>query len=362
MFQTIGSRWTQGKAAPPQGDASRRAISSEWFQQNLTAGYVNVLRNGPMGWAQRGTSGSIVNGTSALTTDGWYIQNGAGTGSVSWSRVYSAALAGYALRITGYSGLTILSFYQNIESAMASALLAANLSLQPVCLQFSIYNNTNGALTLKFQSAYPSSIDNFGTVTADLAATPVQTILAGTVGVVSLVFLPGVTPANGYQVEATVAGGQLSQTGGVYIDIGRADLRAAPGVGLGLDVAPPPPELRPIAAEQALNQRYFWTTYGNGIAPGTVTAVGQRVFIALGSSSFNDAGKVPLPVMRTTPAVTVYSPNSGSSGFIYGTTVSADKAAAAFDIGYDIFHVQGSGADLGANDVYAAHAAATADL
>lgn len=87
---------------------------------------------------------------------------------------------------------------------------------------------------------------------------------------------------------------------------------------------------RSAAEELALCQRYFQKSYNQGVAPGTVSAVGQKFCINSVSASGLYMMASTLPVtMRTTPTVTWYSPSSGDSGKVYNLNGTADVAVAS---------------------------------
>lgn len=86
-------------------------------------------------------------------------------------------------------------------------------------------------------------------------------------------------------------------------------------------------QTRNFVTELNLCQRFFQKTYGLSIAPGTVTQNNQLLMRDVSSSAFKDGFTQLLSVgMRAVPSVTWYSPQSGTSGNIYGYgSVSADK-------------------------------------
>lgn len=250
--------------------------------------------------AQRGASGTVGANTSAYTLDGWIITTvGAGMG---WSQVFSSHLTGYALRLSAASGLTDISLAQRISASLSSQLLTNAKAPQPVTVQMSIYNGLSAAITPVLKTYTAGSQDNFGSVTPDNTTT-LQTIAAGAIGVVALVFVPNVAIINGYQLNFDF-GAALNGTSG-FIDVGLVDFRSTPGVGVGLTLSAPPPEIRPFSAEIAMNRVYLRSTYGNGIAPGTST----RATMAGGSAYIGTPVACPIlfdPPMRAAPALQIW--------------------------------------------------------
>jgi hypothetical protein len=87
-------------------------------------------------------------------------------------------------------------------------------------------------------------------------------------------------------------------------------------------------DYRPYGTELALCQRYYEMSYNQGTTAGTVTGVGVVWnYVVLGSGTVGDMGvtcqfKVD---KRTSPTMTWYSPDTGSSGVI--GSVGGDKTA-----------------------------------
>lgn len=258
---------------------------------------INKFRNPGMDVAQRGTSGSVASGSTAYSLDGWMI---VATGATaSWSQQYNQNLSGNALRINCATSLTACTLKQRIESDIAADLLTASKSGQPVLVQFTIYNNTGATITPQIAAGYASARDNFATVTSDLAATNLQSIANATSGTVAYIFTPNANSANGYEVQLEFGGALNAATG--YVDISFADIRVADlPASTGLVSNPPPPVQRGIGSEILLCQRYFASTYGNGVAPGTATHNGM---VAVSST---DADVLFPTGMRAAPTISYW--------------------------------------------------------
>ncbi|WP_127076019.1 hypothetical protein [Rhodomicrobium lacus] len=273
-------------------------------------GFVNAFRNGGFTVAQRGTSGSVAAGATAYALDGWQIS--AGGAAAAWSQVWNTGIAGASLRINRASGLTACTLQQRIESYLSAQLLTYALVAQPVTVQWVVYNGTATAITPKIAAGYASARDNFGTVTSDLDATNLQPIAAGAAGVVSYTFTPGVSIANGLQIQLQF-GPALNAASG-YVQIGRADIRASPGIATGPNSAPPPPETRDPAIEKTLAARYYSTVPANLLSNGA-TAFGGCV--------------VTVPIqMRAAPtvlSVVSTSASSWDSPTVLNTEVFSDR-------------------------------------
>jgi hypothetical protein len=298
-------------AAPAHGDSSSRAITSAWFGQNLPGGGLNKFRNGAFDVAQRGTSSSVSAGTSAYTLDGWIVS--ATGAAAAWAQQYGSGTYGNPLVLSAASGLTAVSVMQRIESVVATQLLAG-LAIQPITVQFQIYNGTSAPITPTLSTGYAASRDNFSSVTADLAATNLQTIAAGASGVVAYTFTPSLYVLYGYQIALNFGGALNASSGAVYIS--RADVRATPGLATGLNNSPPPPEMRPIGAELALCQRYF------------VAVANEFIGNTLTSGAIGGVAYFPV-VMRATPTISNGSFAAGGSN--NGTFAASAVAAYGFN-------------------------------
>lgn len=84
-------------------------------------------------------------------------------------------------------------------------------------------------------------------------------------------------------------------------------------------------EAMKIQDVQDLCERYFRTTYNRGVAPGTTTNLGAQRSSSDGASNFYASWRFGR--MRTSPTMTVYSPNTGASGNVRNETTGADVAS-----------------------------------
>ncbi|MFZ1109868.1 MAG: hypothetical protein WAN43_16155 [Rhodomicrobium sp.] len=324
-----GSGGTAGLVpAPPAGSAASGfalLANGLWGAPTSASGFVNKFIDANFDVAFLGNSGSVASGATAYTLEGWLI-SATGT-AAAWSQVYQAYLAGNSLRIAAAPSLSACSLTQRIESSIAAELLAVSSGPQAITVQFAIYNGTSSAITPTLSTGYASTRDAFGTVTADLAATSLQSIAAGTAAVVAYTFTPNVYLVFGYQISLNF-GSALNASSG-FVQIGRADVRATPGLSTGLNSSPPTPELAPTDAAVRQCQRYFETSYDLATAPGTATVVGASLILLgpLPSATYASGTFVPFKTRkRADPTILTYSPASGASGYARDATNSADVA------------------------------------
>jgi len=283
---------------------------------NVLANYItapaftNKFRNPIMDTAQRGTSGTITAGSPAYTLDGWIVS--ATGANMTWSQgqglgpIGNTFVTSNKLILTGLTSNSDVSLSQRIES-----IIAATLVSQQVTVQFMVFNGTGVSLTPQLSTGYASSVDNFTTVTPDLAATNMQAIGSGQTAVISYTFPCSANAANGYQVKLDF-GAINANTKSVHISA--ADIRPTPGVATGLNSTPPYPEQRPISLDLPFNQRYFNQSYGNGVAPATATKVGIITAIS-------GAGYLTFPSqMRAAPASISFWDGAGNGSKVSQNT------------------------------------------
>ena len=297
-------------------------------------GYVNKFRNPAMDVAQRGVTNSIAAGSTSYTVDGWQVSP-TGT-SVVWTWVAeTSTIGGSVLRLTAATAITACTVQQRIESYVAQQMIPNGATPQPVTVQWVVYNSTGTAFVPLVATQYPTSIDNFSSVTSDLASTSLQTVAANGFTVVSYTFTPNSNAKLGYQIQLLLGAGLATASG--TIDISRADVRLTPGVATGINNNPPGPELRPIGSEFLLCQRYFVQltatvaneVYTNGFADSATSAL---LFLQYPA------------IMRTTPSLAF----SAASTFqvrtfaaTIGTGSSPPSGAIISNIGVELLYTTG---------------------
>lgn len=92
-------------------------------------------------------------------------------------------------------------------------------------------------------------------------------------------------------------------------------------------------EVRHFGTELQMCERYYQTSYDPGVLPGSVSNNGAQGHVVEAASSFPS---IQLPFrtpMRTTPNITLYSPNTGATGKIYDQNTPQDVAGTTGFIG-----------------------------
>lgn len=255
-------------------------------------GFINKFRNGTMDVWQRGTSGTITAGSPAYTADGWIVDS---TGAnITWAQQSQLANGcSYSLKITGAGSVTDTYVKQRIEGIIAQQLLSGG----NVTIQAQITNNTGGVLTPTLTVNHASVFENFGTIINDISAVTLQSIVNASTGQIAYTFTPSASSGNG--LEVIIDFGAILNSSSNSVNIFALDIRATPGVASGLNNSPPLPELRPIQAELAFCQRYYYQLTAS-----------PNAAIATGWASGSEVAEVfvPFPIpMRTIPTFTAPS-------------------------------------------------------
>lgn len=307
-------------------------------------GFVNKFRNGNFDIWQRGTSLTVTT-SGAYTADGWIVTPTGASVTVSQDSTRpSGADNLLALKIAGAASVTAVNLVQRIESYVA-----APLANQLCTVKFKVYNSTGSTITPTIKLDHASAVDNFGTVSNDLAATNLQSCANGAWTDVAYSFTAGANVINGMQV--TLGFGAIGS--GSYVEVTGADIRITPDVATGLCNLPPFPELRPIHQELAFCKRYLRSTYGNGVTPGTATRNGLAGACAYAGSS-PEATTINYGDEMRAPASVSYWDGAGNASRVSIYTASAwtdNLSGGTFGLtngvsGFTIYNLGGAGIPL----------------
>ncbi len=299
---------TSGGTIQDSGLTPQSLVSTYAF-----GGLVNKWRNAPLDVWQRGTSMTVTT-SGQYTADGHFVlPTGA---SVAVAQASGRSLSVNSLKITGATSVTDVQLKQPIESYVAAALTS-----QVVTFQAQIYNNTGASITPTLSVKHPSAADNYGSSTTDISAVSLQSCANGAWTQVAYSWTASASSALG--MEIVLDFGANFSSSAKSVQIAEADLRVTPGVATGLNSSAPPPELRPIFAEMEFNQRYFATSYGNGVAPGTATHAGIAGGY-FGTTAITAPVMVALPAqMRAAPTIAYWDGAGAASKYsiiVSGTT------------------------------------------
>lgn len=254
-------------------------------------GMVNKFRNGTFDVWQYGTSIAVPT-TGAYTADGWIVvPTGA---SVNASQAAGRGPTVNSLKVIGATGVTDVIIKQRIESSFAAPLVGGNVTVQA-----RIENNTGAAIIPTLTVRHANASDNWSASTVDVNAVALQSCANGAWTQVSYSYTDPGFSANG--IEVAFDFGNNFGSSAKSIQITECDIRVSPLPSSQAIVTPAQqlasPELRPLATELHLCQRYFYSTFGNNIAPGTATPNG------LSSVSSANSGLTFPTAMRIAPTL-----------------------------------------------------------
>jgi len=327
-----------------------------WVTVGPAAGR-NLVINGNMEIAQRGTTASVASGGGQPTfgadrfwTDNWNWSAGSNltisqdtSAPTGFHRSYKIA--------TGATGLTYgsggrTSIVYRVEGFDISPNYTGN-----VVLSFWVRSSITGTYNLFLENA------NFGSSTTTRAHTPEYTIsVADTWEKKTVIIAMATATASGaWSTTNTIGlgiswllGAHANRTGDSYKAAWTTYSAITPqtttgvnwatnanatfhlsGVQLEAGSVVTPFEQRHVAAELALCQRYYQKSYSQTVFPAATGAQAGIVTGNLLSYATNQfLGKAFFPViMRTTPTVTVYSYTSGTTGVVSDAGTGGDKAA-----------------------------------
>jgi hypothetical protein len=234
-------------------------------------GFINKLRNPGFDIWQRSSPVNIAAGASVYGPDGWYVAVYGAATTVQRQPLNSTWPQGVgcsAAVVTGAAGITSVQFVQRIESYVAAALAGQ------VCT-FSILAYSQVAQTPQVQLSHPSTADTPPWSNTDFGPVNLQPVPASTFTRLAYTFvMPAASAYNGLQLNLIFPSG-LGAGNNLYV--AAADLRATPGLPVGLCANPPPPELRPAAIEVQFCYRYYWQSPGNVMCAGYNAAGAQII-------------------------------------------------------------------------------------
>ena len=317
-------------SGPASGTASTpgfRALVPADVGGAAPGGFLNKFRNGAMDVWQLGYGPLTVTTAGAYTADGWVVVPiGA---SVSVSRAAGRSLTINSLQITGATSVTDVQVRQRIESYMA-----APLSGQTVTVQAQIYNNTGQVITPALTVKRPTAEDNYGATTTDVNAVSLQACAIAAWTLVSYTFVANAGTNLG--TEITIDLGNNFSTSGKTVQITELDIHGTPGVATGLNSAPPTPEFRPLSAELPICRRYYTTSYGNGVAPGTATRNGlvNLGFQGLSPTQPTAGGTLFPAEMRATPSLLAWdgAGNASKASYYFNAAWTDNIALTTFPL------------------------------
>jgi hypothetical protein len=284
-------------------------------------GFKNRIINGAMVIDQRNAGASqtfTAAGALAYSVDRWY---GYCTGAnVTGQQVAGSGAIQNRYRFTGAASVTAVGFGQRIEQknsydlAGATCTLSADLAI-------------SATLTTVTWTAYyaTTTADTFGSLaspTVTQIATGTFTVSATVTNFTTNISIPAAA-TTGIQILFTVG----ALTAGLTWTIGNVQLEKG-STATSFDY-------RPYGTELALCQRYFCKTFDMGTAPANnASTSGAFMLGGLSTGNYEPSVTWRYPVeMRSTPTITLYNPETGTTAQWSGGGGNVSANARALFIG-----------------------------
>jgi hypothetical protein len=264
----------------------------------VSGGFLNVLRNNSLSAWFHGTSITITTAGGWCAEGVWVVPTGASVTCAQATGGNNGAPY-YNVTITGAASVTDVKIRFVVESLQAALLTAQNTTFQ---MQW--VNGTGGTVTPTLATKYPTAQDNWTSSTADLTATNLQACNSAAICTPAYTLAVSNSATTGY--EFVVDLGNNFSTNGKTAKIIYFDARVSPGVATGLNATPPPFEMRDPASDTSWNERFYQTTYDNGVAPGTATHVGMVGTSGTATTNVGQMGNVFRTTMRCDPIVSFW--------------------------------------------------------
>jgi hypothetical protein len=325
--------------------AGNTAVTVDTSQNMTTVGTVamgssfkrNRAINGNMVIDQRnaGASGTA----TAYTVDRWYY--GANQSSkFTWQQ--NAGSVTPPTGFTNYLGLTSSSAYtvlagdyfhiiQPIEGINVADFAFGTASAKTVTVSFWVRSSLTGAFGAVLRNgnatyAYPfqytiSSANTWEYKTVTIPGATSGTWVTTTSAGMAVAFGLGVGTTYSAPVNAWIAQDVATAQGVNVVGTNGATFYIT-GVQLEVGTKATPYEMQIISDQLVQCQRYYEKSYNQTVTPGTATYVGSVAYSSL-SAGYNQVNSYFAVVKRTDATITIYNPQTGASGSIYGSGASS---------------------------------------
>ena len=330
------------------------SLSHNEMDNNFVAsksGRKNLVINGDFRIWQRGTSFTNATSSYAYAADRWRFFGQATTGSATVSRqaftVGQTDVPGeptYYLRwnqtVAATGTVALTQPIENVRTYAGSTVIinfyAKAAATRTIKVRLSQNFGSGGSTTVSGTETDIDLTTSWQQFTATITLASISGKTIGTSDYLDMVFLD----SNSSTFTIDLANVQV-EAGSVATDF----------------------EYRPLTEEVALCQRYYEKSYVTSIAPGTLVTAGSKRYQACAAISTGTPTTESFVVeKREIPTVTIYSPNSGSSGKAYNTTSAGDFTAFASLTGTNGFGLSASSAGISDQDLLSYHYTADAEL
>jgi hypothetical protein len=317
-------------------------ITADYLNVGQLGGRRNLIINGAMQVAQRGTSSTE---SDIKTVDRWAIRHnsdGAFTQEQStdapagFKNSFKVTIDTADTNLTGSQGLAFRTY---LEGNSVSQLSFGTADAETITLSFWVKSSLTGDFGGNVQSGastYRSYTFEYTINTADTWEYKTVTVVGDTSDVASryptdnsaglkIWFGLGLGPDRQGPVGVWSDGIEGWQASDHVSVIGTLNATwQITGIQLEVGSVATPFEHRSYGEELALCERYYQQSYANGTAPGTVTNVNRQNFWRMGTGTYAQTPVYLSTRMRSSPTTAVYSPATGAASKVDSVT---DKSA-----------------------------------
>lgn len=342
-------------------------ITADSLNIGQIGGRRNLIINGAMQVAQRGTS--------AITGNGYAVDRFYGSKFATDQLAHSIQQVSdapddfsYSLKYTVTTAETTMEatenvpFYQNIEGFNTAHLNLGTANAKTFTLSFYVKSSLTGTFGGSFQNSatdrsYPftytiSSANTWERKTVTVTGDTSGTWVGATNGVgLRLYFSMGAGATRLGTAGAWASDNYTGATGQTQITENLNATWQITGVQLEVGTVATPFEHRSYGEELALCQRYYEKSYSQGTAPGTATDTGRVLSMFGNTTSGFVGGYITFTsTKRSNPTVTMFAPSDGSSGnaayYVFGssTTTTTLNASQVCDRG-TAYYASGTNCD-----------------
>jgi len=333
------------------GTVNADVIGTSVAGSNLGAGNASIMKNrcinGAMVIDQRNAGASVTPTTSPTTfdCDRWSFIVTQASKLTAQQSTSAPTGFNYSQLVTSSSAYSVTAtdvfeLKQLIEGYNVADLGWGTANAKTVTLSFQVYSSLTGTFGGALQNSaynrsYPFSYsipvaNTWTTISITIAGDTTGTWLTTNGVGIRVVFGLGVGTTYSGTAGSWAATEYHSATGATSVVGTSGATFYITGVQLEVGSSATGYEYRQYQQELALCQRYFYSSYSNGVAVGSANAYYTPLWHTVEATMSYCTVSVSFPVsMRTNPTGTVYSPSTGASGKAFsGSDINAIIASA----------------------------------
>jgi hypothetical protein len=335
------------------GDTEVNVESSHNAGGQSAASAKNLLINGNFNVWQRGAAFNITGASSIYTADRWRVVLPAAGANAAVSRQQFTAgqteVPGnpqyfYKANITSTAAGDLI-LEQRIEDVRT---IAGEKATSSIFLKSSGLINVTVDLLQNFGTGGSPTVTTSATVIATSSSWEKFTITHD---------IPGIAGKTIGQNSYIALRFRFPSTALSFVDFARAQLE------MGQEASDF--EDRKLGSEIAMCERFYQKSYNIGTPPGAAAAFSGNVTMTINKDAPARLSSNLASKMRSTPALIIYSPQTGSGGFVYRRPIGAtasDLAATVADVGDSRFSVEVASGTNASGIIFSFHWSADSEL